>query len=435
MVMRFSLSLILMLLMLPLASEEYTLTAQSSVDLAMKNNLSLQIERIELSTDKRERDTAWNEFWPSLSVDSSLTHTKSYSSSTTGGSSSPWSYSLGITTRLPLSAAIPLSMRDAGLNYEAGVIALEEAERRLERDVKKAFYDLLLTQEEMLILKKSIETAQNNYDVARQNYEKGVVSEIDMLSAQVELETRKPDLRDIEVSYQTSLMEFKQIVGLKQEDEVRLKGTIEIRLLSLDATNLIENHLSKRTDIRGLVKAVQILENEMSLDTAEDFTPELTVSYSYTGNLSDPFNSQWLNGDNWARTGSLRFSLSVPLDPWFPASSSRVNRAETEDSLEQTRVELTEAKQLAQIEIRTLVLELAKSLGTIGALEKNEKLAQRVYDLREKEYRAGLTELLEVQEAFDDLQTAKLDVLKEKTNYLTSLLDLEYSLNADIDSP
>jgi outer membrane protein TolC len=431
--MRFAIALFFALLLLPLASEEHSLTVQSSVELAIRNNLSLQIDRIELSTDRRERDTAWNELWPSLSVDTSLSHSKTYPSGSSGGGPSPWSYSLGISTRLPLSASIPLSIKDARLSYEAGVIELEEAERQLKRDVKKAFFGLLLIQEEIRILEQSIETASTDYEIARQNYEKGIVSEIDMLSAQVELETRKPDLVDAEVYYQTSLMAFKQLLGLKQDEVVRLDGTIEIKPLSLDAGRLIGDHLEKRTDIRGLVKETQMLENERSLDTAEDFTPELTISYSYTGNLNDPFNSQWINGGNWSRTGNLRFSLSVPIDPWFPASSSRVNRAGTEDSLKQTRIELTEARLTAEIEIRSLVLGLAKSLNTIGALEKNEILTQKVYDLREREYRAGLTELLEVQEAFDDLQNAKLDVLKEKTNYLTALLDLEYALNVDID--
>ena len=60
-VMRLEFTLVLFtLLTLPLASEQYSLDVKSSVDLALKNNLSLQTERIDLSTDKRARDTAFN---------------------------------------------------------------------------------------------------------------------------------------------------------------------------------------------------------------------------------------------------------------------------------------------------------------------------------------------------------------------------------------
>ena len=93
---------------------------------------------------------------------------------------------------------------------------------------------------------------------------------------------------------------------------------------------------------------------------------------------------------------------------------------------------MIETKLLAEIEIRSLVLELENYQGTVDALEKNVALAQKVYDLREREYAAGLTELLEVRKAFDDLQNAKLSVLTEKFNYQMALLDLESALNTDL---
>ena len=43
------------------------------------------------------------------------------------------------------------------------------------------------------------------------------------------------------------------------------------------------------------------------------------------------------------------------------------------------------------------------------------------------------SELLEVKDSERDLNTAKLEVLKEKYNYITGLLDLEYALNATLE--
>jgi outer membrane protein TolC len=56
------------------------------------------------------------------------------------------------------------------------------------------------------------------------------------------------------------------------------------------------------------------------------------------------------------------------------------------------------------------------------------ELAQRAYSLAEEAYRSGAKDLLDVQNAELELRKARNEVLKEKFNYLTGLLDLEYAL-------
>jgi outer membrane protein TolC len=425
----------LALSVVPLSSEELTLDAETSVKLALQNNLSVKGARIDLTTKRRSSDTAWNALMPSLSAGTTLSHTKSYSeSNSTSQAGSPWDLSFSIRTNLPLSASTVYSIRDALLSYETGVISLEETEKQLKRDVKKSFSGLLLKQENIRLIEQNIETALYNYELAVKKYERGLVPELEMLSAQVELESLKPDLEDAKVDYETALMDFKQILGLDQRTEVVLKGSIEIGDLSLDAEALIDEHISKRFDVRSRVKDIHILENQKQLVTAQEFEPVLSLSYSFGSGLNDPFDTQWSDIDNWSRRGSFEISMTLPLDPWFPASSSRVKRQEKEDSLSKARIELVQTRQLAEIEIRSLVMKLVKSQRTMEALEKNVELAQKVYDLRETEYRTGLAEFLEVKQALDDLQKAKLNVLTEKYNYQVALLDLEYALNTQMDS-
>ncbi|HCC37978.1 MAG TPA: TolC family protein, partial [Treponema sp.] len=55
-------------------------------------------------------------------------------------------------------------------------------------------------------------------------------------------------------------------------------------------------------------------------------------------------------------------------------------------------------------------------------------LAERSYRLTEEAYRAGLQDLLQVQNAEQSLRQARVSMLEQQFNYLNGLIDLEYSI-------
>jgi outer membrane protein TolC len=78
-------------------------------------------------------------------------------------------------------------------------------------------------------------------------------------------------------------------------------------------------------------------------------------------------------------------------------------------------------------------MKLNKSMEQLETLILNISLADEAYRMSLEAYDAGSKELLEVKDSERDLNTAKLEVLKEKYNYTTGLLDLEYALNATLE--
>jgi outer membrane protein TolC len=61
-------------------------------------------------------------------------------------------------------------------------------------------------------------------------------------------------------------------------------------------------------------------------------------------------------------------------------------------------------------------------------------LAERAYGLSEQAFRAGLQDLLQVQNAELELKQAKVSALEQQFNYLNGLLDLEYSIGVPFGS-
>ncbi|MBN1835120.1 MAG: TolC family protein [Spirochaetales bacterium] len=426
--------LVLPLLLMSAAAgvgEALAVDVDTAVQLAIENNLHMQSQQITLKSARRARKNSWNEFLPAIEASAAMTRSNQVAG-TLGVTPSPWNLGLSVAASAPLSAAKVYSIRATLLRYEAGLIDYETAQRQLERDVRKSFYSLLLAQEGIRLAELELSTAHKRYQQILENYEAGLSPRLDVLSARVAAENLKPDLEARRVSYATALMRFRSLLGLETRTEIELQGAIEAKTYSFEADALAQRYLRGRLDIQSLVKQVETLENQKRLQKASSLTPVLSLSASTTPSLNDPFAADWGDADEWFDSGSVTVALSLALDAFIPGSATQTQLAELEDGIAKAQLSLEQALREARIEIKSAVLELEKSLRTMEALELNISLAQEAYDLTEKAYAAGTTELLEVQTASDGLQTAKLSLLDEKYNYLSSLIDLAYALNISL---
>ena len=322
------------------------------------------------------------------------------------------------------------------LDYDASLIGIEIATKKLARDVKKAFYNLVLLEENIILLGQNIDAAQKRYNQAKVNYENGLVSEYDMLSARVTWENLKPNLQDMRAGYQSALLAFKHLVGLERGQAVRIQGSIAIKQQRFDIEELILNYVGGRLDIESLRQSIVSLENAKNISITSLF-PSVTVMFSLDPTfLKNPFEDPWFEDvdDDWRyMSGMFGVTVTLPLDGLIPGSTTWVSIANTEDSIRQTQIALTRAVQGAELEIESIVMGLEKSLKSIETLKLNVDLAQRAYGMAEDAYNVGARELLDVQNAELGLQKARLEVLKEEYNYTTGLLDLEYAINASLE--
>ena len=119
--------------------------------------------------------------------------------------------------------------------------------------------------EKIKLTEQNIATAQKRYDQAKTSYEYGLESELTLLVAQVTLENLKPDLEKNSVAYEIADMDFKQMLGFGRDRDVFVAGSIEPNIRTFDIENLIEKHLSSRLDIAGLLKGIEVLENQKKL--------------------------------------------------------------------------------------------------------------------------------------------------------------------------
>lgn len=430
--------------------------AETAVQLALASNLGVEIQDINVRTAKRLVDNAWTVFIPQVSASGTLARVNEVqtrpglapepTSIQPGGSfdevvlteeeGNRWNLSSELSASLAVNLQIIRNIQQTVQQYDIGVINLEDAKAQLRRDVRKQFYELLSQQENIRITRESIETARERFEQTQINYDNGLVDEFTLLSSRVQLENLRPQLQQQELGYRSSLMAFKQTLGLEPTEPVELEGEIEADLVSVDADELVRDYVERRFDIQLARQGITSAELALDAKRAERY-PTLSLSWradpSFAG---DPFEDPWFDDveNDWNQQGgAFAITLSQPLDPLLPFSRTQVEINNLKDEVEKSRLQLQQARTGAEIQIRQLVDQLETSRSAIDVRELNVQRARRAFNLAQEAYDAGNRELLEVREAEDELQKAQVQLLDEQKNYVVALLDLVYALNTTVE--
>ncbi|MCF7945142.1 MAG: TolC family protein [Spirochaetia bacterium] len=447
------------------STDEIAVDVDEAVELALKYNLSLKGEQLELVKKRRAMSTVWNNFIPTVQVSSSLIRGNSapagmggwlpyqnnvpmidpssgdvipFSTANSGmmyveQDMSPWNAAAGINFDLMLNLALFDGITSTKLDYASGLISYEQAKQKLERDVRKSFYNLVLMQENRELFLQQISAAEDRYEQAKINYDNGLVPELSVLSARVAWENLKPALESMDLGYQQTLAGFKMTLGLAQSTKLEIDGSIEADPVELEAEPLIEEYLAGRLDLKSMLYGIKSIETAKTSTMKRAFTPNLMLSWNADPSMNDPFDTNWFDTDWNQQSGMFRLTVAMNLEGLLPNSKMRVSLAELDEQKQSLQLGLMQAIEGAEMEISSLVRSLNKSRSSMDSLRLNTEMAERAYQLAEEAYNAGSRELLEVQNAEIELNKAQYELLKEKYNYVTGLLDLEYALNTSLE--
>lgn len=419
------------------------LTVDEAVRYASEHSLTLRTSELDLELAKWKSDVSWNTFLPSVQVTGTMARSNDpYASLKLSGNYSPllpdpkegdrWSVVGNLGISFNFNAAMIMSMISAKESYESGKITYEQAVRSNEDSVRKLFYALLLQQESLKLQKDALENARQRMNQASTNYQNGYVPQIQYLQSQVSYENMVPSVEKAELAMLQSLDTFSFLIGLPVGTKVELKGEINPTYVNVDVEDLIEKAKVNNLSIKALKHSLTTLKlTKTSLDLST-YTPSLAVSWSGQPMMGKAFDKDWSKSDNWGDNGSLSFSIVWNLTNMLPWSSSRTNAKEIDSNIQKLQLNLQTLERNTELEVRKAVDTLNQCKRSIETSQRNITLAQKSYDMTWLAYRNGTTEYLNLVEAQTQLNQAKLGLVSEKYNYMTSLMDLENIINTTI---
>ncbi|MDR3159996.1 MAG: TolC family protein [Spirochaetaceae bacterium] len=451
----------------PEDSPRTRLTVEEAVNLAMKNNLSLQAGALALDTKKRKSDLVWNQFLPDLAVRGTLAHQNKASSqsgvapltsaqagalglsgsaeiSIPGGptiynymmpysmTAPQWHVQGNFSASLTLSAALFAGIQAIQADYQAGQVTYEKASLQIERDVRKAYNDMLLLAENIALLRESYATADRQVVTAQANYRAGLAPELTLLQARVSRDNMKPTIDQAENGLALSEARFAMTLGLPYETRFELvPAEGETGFIPLDLAELIRQATRNKPDIRELQRQLAALEKSRKAQALQSYTPYLRFDWSLNPTFSpalDPFKDNWFKKDNWSDGGTFSITVGIGLNSLFSFTKEGQAIKDIDNQIKTIANGISQAIRGTELEIYNTLLALEQVQTTVEAQTETVKMAEQSYKLTEDAYKAGLQDLLQVQNAELQLRQARLEILKQEFSYRNSLIDLEYAM-------
>jgi len=439
--------------------QSVTLTVEQAVDYAIKNSRTLKSADIDLELKERAAKNGWNVLLPTVQVAGTMSRSTEYSPSnyamynnliaplhglppaatdfedeearwaTVGSVSIGWNFSLAMLKQIKASKVA----------YEGGKISLQQSTNEQVLSIKKLFYALLLQQESLKIQKATLENSRQRMVQAQTNFRNGLVPELKYLQTQVDYENKKPDVDTAEQNLNNSIDTLVFLIGMPVGTKVSLEGEIDPKYIEADADKLIEQYGHNSLEIQSLENNVEALKENMGAIDLSTWTPALAINYSWQpAYIGSDGAFHFFKGigkdDQWYDSGSLSFTLAWNLTNALPWSSNQQKAKDLKQNLLKLEISLDMLKENQKVAVRKAVDTLNQAKAQIEAMERNVGLAQRAYDMTYRAYRNGTTELLDLRDSEQSLNQAKLGLVNQKYNYMTALLDLENTLNADLTS-
>jgi len=439
--------------------ERLVLTVEDAVSYALKNNQSLKSAAIDLEIKKRANSNSWNTFLPTVGVSGTAARTTDIDSTLQSANGSLQMMNLiGVLhpeAKIPISSlyndeekfhwavvgnvgvswafnlAMVSQIQIAKKQYESGLISYDTSCTKMEMNIRKLFYGLLIQQENLKINKDSLANAKARYEQAEINYRNGLTPELQVLNSQVTYENKKPDVLKAENQLNQSFDTFAFLLGLPYGTKIELKGDINPEDVVVDASELVNDYISSSNEILSMRKTIEIAKLGLNAKKLSVFTPSLAVNYSYNP-IFYSFG-EWKSGSDISDNGSL--SLTVAFSDvlsWLPWSSASQGIKDLKQQIVQAELGYEQLVNNAEVEIHKLVDNLEVAKVNIQSMEANVALAQKAYSSTLRAFNNGTQEWLSVRESDASLQQARLGLMNEKFNYISAVLDLEEKLNTKL---
>ncbi|MBD5436313.1 MAG: TolC family protein [Treponema sp.] len=421
--------------------EVVTLTVDQAVDYALQNSRDLKSNDIALLISERAKKYSWNTFLPDVQASFTVARTTDLDSTLgsvnmgRGMQGLPplsekekyhWVLSPNISATLNLTLAQMKAIQQAKAEYEGGKITWEQGQKKIVMGIKNSFYGLLFQQERLDIQRMSLENARQRAEQARINFNNGRIPQLQLLNAQVTYENQRPDVETAEQTFNQLLDTFAVLIGMPVGTKIELSGSIEPEYVNVTMEELLERYGDNNLEIRSAQNEIEVQKIQLSALNLRSYTPVLSIGYNFnpTGTM--------LPDLDWSDQGRLSFTLLFNITNMLPFSQTRQNAQALKDGISVNELQLEKKREEQKANVRKAVDTLNQAREQIDSMGRTVELAKQSYDMSVSSFNNGRMELLDVRDAQNQLDQARLGQLGQKLNYISALMDLEYELNSDL---
>ncbi len=288
--------------------------------------------------------------------------------------------------------------------------------------VSKAFYDVLLTQQQIKVAAETIVRLERSVKDARNQYQSGIVDKTDYQRATILLNNSVALKKSSEEALNAKLQYLKTLMGYPAKAEL---------VLDYDTTTLekdLQFNSPASPDFNNRIEYLQ-LQTERKLNVAGlqyskyAFLPSIGGFAAYNLNyLNNNFSELYSKAYPNSYAGlTLSFPIVVGGKRWMG-----IRQAQWQ--LKKADWDITDLQNNMNAEYAAALAAYNSNMAGYNAQKENLQLADDVYRVIQLQYRSGVKTYLEVLVAETDLRTAQINYYNALFQVLASKVDLQKAL-------
>ena len=400
------------------------LTLDRALEIALSESNTIKIADMTVEKSGYAQKGSYAALYPNVSVNSSYQRTllKQVMVMDMGGQ--PMEIKVGRDNNISAaaSASMPLvnaqlweSLKLSGMDVELAVEQARSSKIAMVKQVKQAFYAVLLAQKSLNVMTNVYENAQKNYEKTLQRFNVGKASEVERLRAQVTMMSAEPNVSSAENAVLLATWQLKAVMGINLDTDVEVVGDLNDYTAEMLSPYAIEEDLSNNSSLVQLGIQGRMLESTIRMQKKQ-YLPTLAASINYN------YSAMGDEELRWFPSSTAAVSLSIPV---FDGFQKRYNIKQSKINKNMLDLQREDAERNLRIGIRNYNDQMALCIKNYQAADATVEIAQKSYDISAKMYEVGKATLVELNDAQLALQQAQLTQAQAVYNFMVTKASLD----------
>jgi outer membrane protein TolC len=240
-----------------------------------------------------------------------------------------------------------------------------------------------------------LETAKTIFEQAQDQKRAGVSAGIDVLRAQVQMQTQQQRVLAAQNQLQQQKLSFARIIGLPVSQQFRLTDTVPYA--PLPPFNLEESLA------RAYQERPEYLAAESRVRSAELALKASKAEHLPTGEINGDFGVLGRNINSAENTYTISAGIRIPI---FQGGRAQADIAQSESDLRQSRLQLEDLHNQVEQEVRSALLDVQTTNEQVLVAKQSIDLAGETLKQAQDRFKAGVSGSLDVVQAQESVATA-----------------------------
>jgi outer membrane protein TolC len=403
-------SVVLFFFCLIQGSAQQVLTLENAVKLALENNFEIKIATNDLQIEKTNVTSGNAGMLPKATatiVDNNgvqnLSQTRSDGTVTKldNAKSSNITYGVGLDWTIFDGFKMFAKMDQLKELQKLGEAQLKMAILTKISDVNSTYFDLVQQQQEMTALDSTLVLSKQRLTLAQNRFSIGKASKLEVLNAQVDLNTDTALLLKQKELYANTKISMNQILARSISEDFKVRNEIEVDN-KLDLKELYDLSKKQNPSLEVQVINKRVAELQLKQVKANRY-PNVKLNTGY--NFNETQSGLGFTTQSSARGLNYGFSASLNI---FDGFAQKRNEKIAQLQLNNASIAIEQQNAVLESQVATAFQSYQTNLQLIDLEIKNEAIAKQNLDITVEKFRIGTITTIEFRTAQLNYLTAKV---------------------------